>query len=43
MKKTTGDLMSTENNKSYAIIFSLTVIVISFFLESDKLESEEFK
>jgi hypothetical protein len=32
MKKTTGDLMSTENNKSYALIFSLTVIAISFIV-----------
>jgi hypothetical protein len=32
MKKTTGDLMSTENNKSYALIFSLTVIAVSFIV-----------
>jgi hypothetical protein len=32
MKKLTGDILSTENNKSYAIIFSLTVIVISFIV-----------
>lgn len=28
-EKQTGDLMSTETNKSYAIIFSITLVLIS--------------